>query len=121
MLQDQTFQPNMAPKSKKLAEQYNRRLRQERSKSRENKKQAIQLSDNPYLPSAFYGQNQNNSKSTQNIKLYDKTVAEMEDDGAAPYEIQKFQRQKFEERMNTMREHERQREEKECTFTPRTN
>ena len=38
MMQHQTFRPSMAPKSKKLAEQYNRRIQAERSKSREKQK-----------------------------------------------------------------------------------
>lgn len=118
MMQNQTFRPTMAPKSKKLAEQYNRRIRAERSKSREKQKQTIKLSDNPYLPDTFYGQNH---ASMQSIKLYDENTDEKEDGEAAPYEIQKYQRQKFEEKMLARRELERQREEKECTFAPKTN
>ena len=45
----------MAPKSKQLAEKYQQKILAERSKSREKIKKSIQLSDNPYVPSTFYG------------------------------------------------------------------
>lgn len=45
----------MAPKSKELAEKYQKKILAERSKSRENTKKSIKLSDNPYVPRTFYG------------------------------------------------------------------
>lgn len=50
-----TFQPNMAPKSKQLAAEYHKKILAARSKSRENLKKSIKLTDNPYVPSTFYG------------------------------------------------------------------
>lgn len=91
-----TFQPNMAPKSKQLAEQYHKKILAARSKSRENVKKSIKLTDNPYVPDTFYGQNQ---QDDHNIRLFD-DAAEAEEEEAAPYEIQKFRSQRFAEKIN---------------------
>ena len=51
-----TFKPNsMGLRSKELAEAYHKKIRVERSRSKDNFRKSIKLTDNPYVPDSFYG------------------------------------------------------------------
>ena len=79
-----TFHPSMvATKSKELAEQYHKKMRAERSKSRDNYSKSIKDNQNPFEADKFHPKNDNSSPS---IILYDEKKG-AEDNEATYYEM----------------------------------